>query len=95
MQYSIFVALLLVASASALFKNLKKGKAAAAKSLAPAGSPKNAPEGLVTSLMPGKGRDMTWGGRPDPTPELYVDENQSSAIAGQGWLSAGWRYNKN
>ena len=93
MQYTVILAFLFLVSTSALFKNLKKGKAT--KKLAPAGAPKNAPEGMVTSLMPGKGRDMTWGGRPDPTPELYVDESKSGSIAGQGWLSAGWRYNKN
>ena len=91
MQLSIFVALLLILAASALFK--KKGAAKKPK-LAPAGAPKKAPAGLVTTLMPGGGRDMTWGGRPDPTPELFVDKTNAGAIAGQGWIGAGWRYNK-
>jgi hypothetical protein len=32
-------------------------------------------------------KDMTWGGRPDPTPEAYVDDSNS-------WLNAPWRYNR-
>ena len=29
-------------------------------------------------------------GRPDPTPELFVEESKDAG----GWLKAGWRYNK-
>ena len=87
MQYSIIVALLLIVSASALFKKVGSAK----KPKAQAGVPKNAPPGIETSLKPGNGRDMTWGGRPDPTPELFVAESKDAG----GWLKAGWRYNKN
>ena len=31
--------------------------------------------------------DFTWGGRPDPTPEIYVEEKP-------GFFSAGWRFGK-
>ena len=86
MQYSIIIALLLIVAASALFK--KKG--AAKKPKVANGVPKDAPPGMVTSLKPGGGRDMTWGGRPDPTPELFVEESKDAG----GWLKAGWRYNK-
>mmetsp|Transcript_22599 Transcript_22599/g.30955 ORF Transcript_22599/g.30955 Transcript_22599/m.30955 type:complete len:133 (+) Transcript_22599:196-594(+) len=32
-------------------------------------------------------KDMTWGGRPDPAPEMYVDENA-------GFLGSKWRFGK-
>ena len=34
-----------------------------------------------------KGKDYTWGGRPNPTPETRVEEKES-------FLSASWRYNQ-
>lgn len=33
-----------------------------------------------------KKNDMTWGGRPDPTPELYVDEKATAILPG-------WKFN--
>jgi hypothetical protein len=37
--------------------------------------------------LPPKKKNMTWGGRPDPTPELNVAKDES-------FFAADWRFNK-
>jgi hypothetical protein len=39
-----------------------------------------------------KGKDMRWGGRPDPTPELFVDEKAKKE--GGNFMSQPWRLSK-
>tara|TARA_A100001035_G_C27587228_1_gene410317 strand:+ start:264 stop:530 length:267 start_codon:yes stop_codon:yes gene_type:complete len=58
-------------------------------------APKPAPTPAATksnkkaaaSATPKKKKDMTWGGRPDPTPEAYVEDKG-------GFLGSGWRLSK-
>ena len=50
----------------------------------PASQPAAAPK---TASKKDSKSNMTWGGRPDPTPELYVEEKP-------GFFSAGWRFGK-
>ena len=89
MQYTILIliAVLSVAAAmsNAFLKGLGKMKSAAAPKAADAAT--SAPAAAAPKKFK---KDMTWGGRPDPTPELFVDETVDAG----NWLNAGWRYNK-
>ena len=62
---------------------LKKA-APAAKAAAPAVAGKKS---AAPAKMGKKGADMTWGGRPNPTPETTIEEKES-------FLNAAWRYNQ-
>jgi hypothetical protein len=59
---------------------------AAAAPAAPA--PKGKAGAAKVPVMSKFKKDTTWGGRPDPTPEMIVDESSG------GWLSGGWRYGR-
>jgi len=55
--------------------SLFSSKPAAAKSAAPSKAAAKAPAKTAAAPAPAKGKiDFTWGGRPDPTPEAFVDE---------------------
>ena len=75
---SIAILLLICAFAVALrpgsiAAGVGAGKKIVAAAKPPASKPK-APSASAAKAAPKKaGKDMTWGGRPDPTPELYVD----------------------
>ena len=88
MQYSIFVLIAVLSVASAMSNAFLKGLGGKVKMpsapAAAASTPAAAP------AKKGAKKDMRWGGRPDPTPELYVDESKDAG----DWLNAGWRYNK-
>ena len=56
-------------------------------SSAPAPTPAPAAKSAISNPFARKGKDMTWGGRPDPAPEAYVEE-------GSNWLGAKWRFGK-
>jgi hypothetical protein len=79
----------------------KKKTASSAPSFAKAAPTKGAKPAASVSKKFGK--DMTWGGRPDPTPEIIVAgasvpfasgsyEPKTSDSLG-GFLEASWRYN--
>lgn len=63
-------------------KFIKKPSAPAASKAAP----KAAPKAGAAKVAGKPKKDMTWGGRPDPTPEIIV-------VAGTG-LNAPWRLNQ-
>ena len=65
---------------------LKKA-APAAKAAAPAVAGKKSAARPAPAKMGKKGADMTWGGRPNPTPETTIEEKES-------FLNAAWRYNQ-
>jgi hypothetical protein len=61
------------------------GKKSAPKAAAPK---KAAPAAKKAAAAPKKAaKDMTWGGRPDPTPESFVG-------TGEDFFSASWRFNR-
>ena len=71
---------LLFAFASAFFGFPKPaGKAVPAPS-------KKAPAAPAKGKSAAPPKNMTWGGRPDPTPELYVDETATAVLPG-------WKFN--
>jgi hypothetical protein len=68
------------------------------ESLFGGGEAKSAPAPAAKAAVKGKagakaapvkkgGKDMRWGGRPDPTPELAIQKEES-------FFSADWRFNK-
>lgn len=74
-------------SAAAAPAPVKKAAPAAAKSAAKAAAPAAAAAKKSVFGSSKNTKDMTWGGRPDPTPEIVVDETPS-------FLSAAWRYGR-
>ncbi len=90
MQYTIFVLLAVLYTATSMSNAFLKG---AGRTKAPSSPKAVAPKAAAPTAptsTPKRKKDMTWGGRPDPTPELYVDETKDAG----NWLNAGWRYNK-
>ena len=58
------------------FPNLFGNKKAAPKSSSAPSKP------AAKSASKESTKNMTWGGRPDPTPELYVDPNAAAVLPG-------------
>lgn len=75
-MFKLVLLLVVLATVASLNFNFG-GKKAAPKTLKPAA--KAAP---AASKKP----DMTWGGRPDPTPELFIDEGRVAILPG-------WKFN--
>ena len=52
---------------------------------------KTAPTKSAAKSAPAKGKkDMTWGGRPDPTPEMIIDPNGAVDVTKEHW-KLGWK----
>ena len=97
MQYTVLVLVAMLSITAAMSNAFMKGLGGKAKApstpkaaAAPAARASPARASPAAAAPKTKKKDMTWGGRPDPTPELYVDEGSASG----GWLNAGWRYNR-
>lgn len=92
MQYTVFVLIAVLSVAAAMSNAFLKGAGGKVKApAAPKAAASSAPAAAGAPKSPKRGKkDMTWGGRPDPTPELFIDDSKDAG----NWLSAGWRYNK-
>mmetsp|Transcript_7544 Transcript_7544/g.7614 ORF Transcript_7544/g.7614 Transcript_7544/m.7614 type:complete len:131 (-) Transcript_7544:45-437(-) len=64
------------------------GKKAPTKAAVKGGKNVVAAKGVAPTKMKG-GKNMTWGGRPDATPELFIPEPEV-----QTFMNADWRFNK-
>ena len=90
MQYTILILIAVLSVAAAMSNAFLKGLGGKTKSAAPPKAAAAATSAPAAAAPKKFKKDMTWGGRPDPTPELFVDE----AVDAGNWLNAGWRYNK-